>query len=337
MRSGTAGKMAKAFTSTRNRRRTRYSNAGTNQHCFYTARSILFEAILWLACLCKSACKQQNIHDVYIRVQINTNNAVYHDTATVLYFFDQIRLCFLTRSPANTLLAFVFLPSSSPATVLSVRIMASMRLLSKGGLQKTVRSLTSSRTLHTTVPRFALRPTTPRLAVAAPAVGSYTPADGEHVLNSPSELARRISAKVLPKLPRPDVRKVLIVGSGGLSIGQAGEFDYSGSQALKALREEGVEAVLINPNIATWQTSHQLASEVYFLPITADYVAYVLEQERPDGILLTFGGQSALNVGIQLDKMGVLERLGVQVLGTPIRTLEVSEDRDLFVQALKGM
>jgi carbamoyl-phosphate synthase large subunit len=172
-------------------------------------------------------------------------------------------------------------------------------------------------------------------AVAAPAVGSYTPKEGEHVLNSPSELARKISARVLPKLPRPDVKKVVVVGSGGLSIGQAGEFDYSGSQALKALGEEGVQAVLINPNIATWQTSHQLASEVYFLPITADYVAYVLEKERPDGILLTFGGQSALNVGIALDKMGVLDRLGVKVLGTPIRTLEVSEDRELFVQALK--
>ncbi|KAJ3749432.1 hypothetical protein DFH05DRAFT_1413669 [Lentinula detonsa] len=181
----------------------------------------------------------------------------------------------------------------------------------------------------------ALAPTNPLRAIAAPAVGSYAPKDGEHVLNSPSELARRISAKVLPKLPRPDVQKVVVVGSGGLSIGQAGEFDYSGSQALKALSEEGVQAVLINPNIATWQTSHQLAHEVYFLPITADYVAYVLEKERPDGILLTFGGQSALNVGIALDKMGVLERLGVQVLGTPIKTLEVSEDRDLFVQALK--
>lgn len=191
------------------------------------------------------------------------------------------------------------------------------------------------RSFHTTrATAFAL--SKPRHAVATPAVGSYAPKEGEHVLNSPSELARKISAKVLPKLPRPDVRRVLVVGSGGLSIGQAGEFDYSGSQALKALSEAGVEAILINPNIATWQTSHQLASEVYFLPITADYVAYVLEKERPDGILLTFGGQSALNVGIQLDKMGVLERLGVQVLGTPIKTLEVSEDRDLFVQALKG-
>ncbi|KAJ3826836.1 carbamoyl-phosphate synthase [Lentinula raphanica] len=194
----------------------------------------------------------------------------------------------------------------------------------------------SVRCFHQTrVSPKALAPTNPLRAIAAPAIGNYAPEDGEHVLNSPSELARRISAKVLPKLPRPDVQKVVVVGSGGLSIGQAGEFDYSGSQALKALSEEGVQAVLINPNIATWQTSHQLASEVYFLPITADYVAYVLEKERPDGILLTFGGQSALNVGIALDKMGVLERLGVQVLGTPIRTLEISEDRDLFVQALK--
>jgi len=195
-----------------------------------------------------------------------------------------------------------------------------------------------ARKFHSTTFRSGpFLPTKYLRAIAQPAVGSYVPKDGEHVLNSPSELARKLSAKVLPKLPRPDVKKVVVVGSGGLSIGQAGEFDYSGSQALKALSEEGVEAVLINPNIATWQTSHQLASEVYFLPVTADYVAYVLEKERPDGILLTFGGQSALNVGIALDKMGILERLGVKVLGTPIRTLEVSEDRDLFVQALKGV
>jgi carbamoyl-phosphate synthase large subunit len=201
----------------------------------------------------------------------------------------------------------------------------------------TRRPLAGVRQFHVSKARLAITPTKPVRAVARAAVGSYSSGEeGEHVLSSPSELARKISAKVLPKIPRPDVRKVLIVGSGGLSIGQAGEFDYSGSQALKALREEGVDAVLINPNIATWQTSHELASEVYFLPITPDYVAYVLEKERPDGILLTFGGQSALNVGIELDRMGILERLGVQVLGTPIRTLEVSEDRDLFVQALKG-
>ena len=121
-----------------------------------------------------------------------------------------------------------------------------------------------------------------------------------------------------------------------MAVGTYGEYAFSGSQAIKALRESNITTILINPNIATIQTSHHLANEIYFLPITADYVAYVLEKERPDGILLTFGGQSALNVGIQLDKMGVLERLGVKVLGTPIRTLEVSEDRDLFVQALNG-
>jgi len=192
------------------------------------------------------------------------------------------------------------------------------------------------RSFHSTPTRLIL-PTKWLRAVATPAVGPFASKEGEHVLNSSSELARKMSAKVLPKLPRPDVHKVVVVGSGGLSIGQAGEFDYSGSQALKALSEEGIQAILINPNIATWQTSHQLASEVYFLPITCDYVAYVLEKERPDGILLTFGGQSALNVGIELDRMGVLTRLGVKVLGTPIRTLEISEDRDLFVKALKGV
>lgn len=195
---------------------------------------------------------------------------------------------------------------------------------------------TTARAFHLSAARRFTHPSLPAHAVAAPIVGDYAPQDGERVLNSPSELARRISAKVLPKLPRADVKKVVMVGSGGLSIGQAGEFDYSGSQAMKALREEGIDAVLINPNIATWQTSHHLASEVYFLPISVDYVAYVLEKERPDGVLLTFGGQSALNVGIELDRMGVLDRLGVKVLGTPIRTLEVSEDRDLFVQALAG-
>lgn len=212
-------------------------------------------------------------------------------------------------------------------------VRSAVRLGQKSATAKSL-ALPLSRSLHVSR-AVRIAPTTRTLAVAAPAVGDYAP-KGDHVLSSPSELARKISARVLPKLERPDVRKVVVVGSGGLSIGQAGEFDYSGSQAMKALREAGVEAVLINPNIATWQTSHQLASEVYFLPITADYVAYVLEKERPDGVLLTFGGQSALNVGIELDKMGVLERLGVKVLGTPIHTLEVSEDRDLFVKALNG-
>ena len=127
---------------------------------------------------------------------------------------------------------------------------------------------------------------------------------------------------------------MLLVGSGGLSIGQAGEFDYSGSQAIKALRESGIETILINPNIATIQTSHHLASQIYFLPISPEYVAYVLEKERPDGVLLTFGGQSALNVGVKLEDMGVFERLGVKVLGSQVDVLKMCEDRDLFVQAL---
>ncbi|KAH7102792.1 carbamoyl-phosphate synthase [Auriculariales sp. MPI-PUGE-AT-0066] len=171
-------------------------------------------------------------------------------------------------------------------------------------------------------------------AVAAPAVGNYHAADDDATLHSPSSIARKLSARVLPSFRQTNLSKVLVLGSGGLSIGQAGEFDYSGSQAIKALREEGLSPVLVNPNIATWQTSHALADQVYFVPVTAEYVAYVLERERPDGILLTFGGQTALNVGIELDKMGVLDRLGVRVLGTPIKTLEISEDRDLFCQAL---
>ncbi|EPS38870.1 hypothetical protein H072_7377 [Dactylellina haptotyla CBS 200.50] len=132
-----------------------------------------------------------------------------------------------------------------------------------------------------------------------------------------------------------DVNKVLVIGSGGLSIGQAGEFDYSGSQAIKALKEAGKQSILINPNIANIQTSHFLADEVYFLPVTPEYISHVIERERPDGILLTFGGQTGLNVGVKLDKMGVFERMGVKVLGTPIKTLETSEDRDLFAKALK--
>ncbi|KAI0383890.1 putative carbamoyl-phosphate synthase arginine-specific large chain [Hypomontagnella monticulosa] len=131
-----------------------------------------------------------------------------------------------------------------------------------------------------------------------------------------------------------DVKKVLVIGSGGLAIGQAGEFDYSGSQALKALKEAGVASVLINPNIATIQTNHTLADEVYYLPVTPEYVSYVIERERPDGIFLSFGGQTALNLGVQMQRMGLLERYGVKVLGTSVHTLELSEDRDLFAKAL---
>ncbi|KAH3667017.1 hypothetical protein WICMUC_005364 [Wickerhamomyces mucosus] len=132
-----------------------------------------------------------------------------------------------------------------------------------------------------------------------------------------------------------NVEKVLVIGSGGLSIGQAGEFDYSGSQAIKALKEANKKTILINPNIATNQTSHALADEIYYLPVTPEYITYIIEREKPDGILLTFGGQTGLNVGVQLDKMGIFERYNIKVLGTPIKTLETSEDRDLFAQALK--
>ncbi|OLY80311.1 Carbamoyl-phosphate synthase arginine-specific large chain [Smittium mucronatum] len=131
------------------------------------------------------------------------------------------------------------------------------------------------------------------------------------------------------------VNKVLIVGSGGLTIGQAGEFDYSGSQAIKALKQSNIETVLVNPNIATVQTSHELADSVYFVPVTPEYLEKVIEKEKPDGIMLAFGGQTALNCGVNLEKMGVFKKHNVKVLGTSIRTLELSEDRDLFAQALK--
>ncbi|KAI1312535.1 carbamoyl-phosphate synthase [Xylaria venustula] len=131
-----------------------------------------------------------------------------------------------------------------------------------------------------------------------------------------------------------DVKKVLVIGSGGLAIGQAGEFDYSGSQALKALKEAGVASVLINPNIATIQTNHTLADEIYYLPVTPEYVSYVIEKERPDGIFLSFGGQTALNLGVQMQRLGLFEKYGVKVLGTSVHTLELSEDRDLFAKAL---
>ena len=116
-------------------------------------------------------------------------------------------------------------------------------------------------------------------------------------------------------------RKVLLLGSGALKIGEAGEFDYSGAQALKALREEGVESILLNPNIATVQTSEGMADRIYFLPVTPDFVERVIERERPDGILLAFGGQTALNCGVELYRSGVLERYGVGGLGTPGQAL----------------
>lgn len=135
--------------------------------------------------------------------------------------------------------------------------------------------------------------------------------------------------------PRVSVKKVLVLGSGGLSIGQAGEFDYSGSQAIKALKEEGIYTILINPNIATIQTSKGLADKVYFLPVNADFVRKVIKHERPDAIYCTFGGQTALQVGIQLKDE--FEELGVQVLGTPIDTIITTEDRELFARSMESI
>lgn len=158
---------------------------------------------------------------------------------------------------------------------------------------------------------------------------------------SPSALAEPVS---LPgataeenelRSPRVNVRKVLILGSGGLSIGQAGEFDYSGSQAIKALKEEGIYTILINPNIATIQTSKGLADKVYFLPVNADFVRKVINHERPDAIYVTFGGQTALQVGIQLKEE--FEKLGIRVLGTPIDTIITTEDRELFARSMESI
>ena len=134
--------------------------------------------------------------------------------------------------------------------------------------------------------------------------------------------------------PLTSIKKVLLLGSGALKIGQAGEFDYSGAQALKALKEEGIHSVLINPNIATVQTSKNVADTVYFQPVTPEFVERVIEKERPDGILLSFGGQTALNCGVELYEKGILEKYGVKVLGTPVQAIIDTEDRDLFVKKL---
>jgi len=136
---------------------------------------------------------------------------------------------------------------------------------------------------------------------------------------------------------RKKPKKVLIVGSGAIKIGQAGEFDYSGSQAIKALKEEGIETVLINPNIATIQTSDFLADKVYFLPITFHFVKEVIKNEKPDGILLSFGGQTALNIGVELAQTKLLEEYGTEVLGTPIEAILNTEDRDFFVKKLEEL
>ena len=135
-------------------------------------------------------------------------------------------------------------------------------------------------------------------------------------------------------MDRKEIKTVLLLGSGALKIGQAGEFDYSGAQALKALKEEGILSVLINPNIATVQTSKDVADTVYFQPVTPAFVERVIEKERPDGILLSFGGQTALNCGVELYEKGILEKYGVEVLGTPVQAIIDTEDRDLFVKRL---
>ena len=131
-----------------------------------------------------------------------------------------------------------------------------------------------------------------------------------------------------------DIKKVLLLGSGALKIGEAGEFDYSGSQALKALREEGIETILINPNIATVQTSEGVADHIYFLPVQPYFVERVIQKERPDGVLLSFGGQTALNCGVALEQSGVFAKYGVQVLGTPVTAIMKTEDRERFVEEL---
>ncbi|KAJ5297342.1 hypothetical protein PENANT_c005G02400 [Penicillium antarcticum] len=154
-------------------------------------------------------------------------------------------------------------------------------------------------------------------------------------LNLPVSFPGGAKADNVLAAPRVSVKKVLVLGSGGLSIGQAGEFDYSGSQAIKALKEEGIYTILINPNIATIQTSKGLADKVYFLPVNADFVRKVIKHERPDAIYVTFGGQTALSVGIQLKDE--FEGLGVQVLGTPIDTIITTEDRELFARSMDSI
>src|SRR3990167_5638968 len=139
------------------------------------------------------------------------------------------------------------------------------------------------------------------------------------------------------------MKKVLVLGSGALKIGEAGEFDYSGSQALKALKEDlpvgrqEIQAVLINPNIATIQTSKDLAEKIYFLPVTPYFVEQVIKKERPDGIMLSFGGQTALNCGLELQKSGILKKYNVQVLGSPVSSIELTEDREMFAVHLQKL
>src|SRR4029079_9662815 len=131
-----------------------------------------------------------------------------------------------------------------------------------------------------------------------------------------------------------EIKKVLILGSGALKIGEAGEFDYSGSQAIKALKEEGKKVILVNPNIATVQTDMDLADKVYLLPVNPYFVEKIIRKEKPEGILLGFGGQTALNCGLELNSVGILKKYNVQVLGTQVDSINKTEDRELFVKEL---
>ncbi|KEY64781.1 hypothetical protein S7711_08062 [Stachybotrys chartarum IBT 7711] len=195
------------------------------------------------------------------------------------------------------------------------------------------RALTTSAAgrCFSSVGRVAVKPDQPKRLGTVSIIRSYSSAA---IQSAPNPRAYLDSGVIKPK-QAVDVKKVLVIGSGGLAIGQAGEFDYSGAQALKALKEAGVASVLINPNIATIQTNHSLANEVYYLPVTPEYVSYVIEKEKPDGIFLSFGGQTALNLGVEMQRLGLFEKYGVKVLGTSVRTLELSEDRDLFAKALE--
>ncbi|KPM39959.1 Carbamoyl-phosphate synthase arginine-specific large chain [Neonectria ditissima] len=182
--------------------------------------------------------------------------------------------------------------------------------------------------------RVSIATTKPAHSKSIGRISIVRPYSSEAAQPAPNPKAYLESGVIKPK-QTVNVKKVLVIGSGGLAIGQAGEFDYSGSQALKALKEAGVASVLINPNIATIQTNHSLADEVYYLPVTPEYVTHVIEKEKPDGIFLSFGGQTALNLGVEMERLGLFEKYGVKVLGTSVRTLELSEDRDLFAKALE--
>jgi len=161
--------------------------------------------------------------------------------------------------------------------------------------------------------------------------GRCGPQDTEYLFH---DFVKEVEKSKIQEIQRCKPRKVIVLGAGGITIAQAGEFDYSGSQCLKSLREEGIETVLINPNIATVQTDSESADHVYFVPVTPESVERVIEKERPDGILLGWGGQTALNCGVQLDRLGVLKKYNVRVLGTQVSTIAVTEDRELFRDAL---